>query len=249
MTADSTGISFSPAGYRRLLSEFSAAGYKFSRFEELLPAFPKISLRHDVDYSVEYALEIARWDAEMGISSDFYFLVDTGFYNVAESRTRLQLNEIRSLGHRIGLHFDERAQSAPGEHLVERLQGDAAALSFFCGDPVTIVSFHRPSAAAHNGEIATGTLRNPRDTSTLRGLSYFSESRGSFRFGSPLQSDAFTNRLAFQLLLHPVWWVEGPPGPEDRLASVLADKASLHHAAMIANSAPFAERFDSGQSR
>lgn len=114
---------------------------------------------------------------------------------------------------------------------------------------MTIVSFHRPTAAAHDGAIATGSLRNPRDTQVLRGLPYFSDSRGALRFGSPLQSEALENRCPFQLLLRPVWWVEGPLESTDRLASLLKHKAALNHAAMVENSVPFAERFAPGQLR
>lgn len=248
MTVDGSGIPFSPAGYRTLIGELSASGYSFCRFEELVSGSQEVSLRHDVDYSVEYALEIARWDAEMHVSSDFYFLVDTDFYNVAESETRAQLQEVRGLGHRIGLHFDERAWRPRGEELLERLEGDAAALSDFSGGPVTIASFHRPSSAAHDGKVVTGALRNPRDTAMLRGLPYFSDSRGAFRFGSPLQSKAFRDRSSLQLLLHPVWWVDGPAEPAGRLEAFLKDKAALAHAAMVANSAPYAKRFAPSQS-
>ena len=37
-------------------------------------------------------------------------------------------------------------------------------------------------------------------------ITYFADSRNIFRYGNPLKSIEFKNKLSLQLLLHPIWW-------------------------------------------
>lgn len=236
---------FSPSAYRRLLRSFADAGYESRHFEDIQPDRPHLALRHDIDYSVELALKVAQWDAQAGFSADFYFLVDTHFYNVAESTTRIAIKRIAGLGHRIGLHFDVAAVRDSDDDLTARITADAQLLSTVCEQPVDILSFHRPSGDAHAGRIATTPLRHPRDSAHLREIPYFSDSRGCFRFGVPSESAAFTRRHAIQLLLHPIWWtIAEPTSPVETLRAFLNQASALLHSAMAANSIPFADSLE-----
>ena len=45
--------------------------------------------------------------------------------------------------------------------------------------------------------------------SAVRGdVAYISDSTGRWRYGHPLESEAFHARKPIQLLTHPVWWVQ-----------------------------------------
>jgi len=174
--------------------------------------------------------------------SPLTFLVDTHFYNVAESTTRAAIRQIAGLGHRIGLHFDVAAVRDSDDDLTARIATDAQLLSAVCEQPVGILSFHRPSDDAHAGRITTAPLRHPRDSARLREVPYFSDSRGCFRFGVPSESATFVHRRAMQLLLHPIWWTTaGPTSPVETLRAFLDRASASLGSAMAANSIPFAD--------
>ncbi len=66
-----------------------------------------VILRHDIDYDIKKALELANLEENMGVRSTYFVLVTSDFYNIFSATNADMLNKISSLGHEIGLHFDE----------------------------------------------------------------------------------------------------------------------------------------------
>lgn len=62
-----------------------------------------VMLRHDIDHSIEHALDFARAEYEMGYRST-YFLLHTADYFDYSSQFRDQVRELQDLGHEVGLH-------------------------------------------------------------------------------------------------------------------------------------------------
>lgn len=104
-------------------------------------------LRHGIDYNLSQAVHLAKLEAEEGINSTYFVLLRTDFYN-AFSKTGLEaLNHIRSLGHEIGLHFDEASYApelCPSE-VVQSIIRECGLQSNLLEAEVTAVSMHRPS--------------------------------------------------------------------------------------------------------
>ena len=238
---------FSQDHYRALFAQLKRAGYQSVKFEALSSETAEVYIRHDVDYSVEAALEVARWDADLGLSTDFFVMVDTAFYSVGQTRVRHQLREIRALGHRIGLHFDQGGMLEAGEEVGSRARIDAEILSLACGENVEVLTFHRPTRRAHGGGVSTAPIRHPRDSPQLRAVEYISDSRGLFRFGSPIESASFRNRKPLHLLLHPIWWVNHREHHSVAiLESFLIQRSNWLRHEMMLHSTPFAEHSRQG---
>lgn len=69
-----------------------------------------IALRHDVDFDVENALKLARWESARGFRASYY-LLHTGWYwrVVGASLSKQMVDaamEMQDLGHEVGLHND-----------------------------------------------------------------------------------------------------------------------------------------------
>jgi hypothetical protein len=81
-----TLTNFSRGEYGRLLDEFVVAGYRsldfsgahaLTRYDE-----PWLVLRHDIDFCVQAAREMALIEAEKKLTSTYFFLLRTPFYNL-----------------------------------------------------------------------------------------------------------------------------------------------------------------------
>ena len=94
---------FSLQHYRELLESASDAGYRWSTFDQE-PQAGDILLRHDVDLSLDAALEMAELEAELGARSTYLLMTQSVFYNLGSSQGRRALNRLRELEHGVGLH-------------------------------------------------------------------------------------------------------------------------------------------------
>jgi len=77
------------------------------------PAQRGIALRHDVDHSLDAALELAWREAQLGICSSYFILHDADYMDCPE--TPRKLRQMESFGHEIGLHTNFLAQWVRGE--------------------------------------------------------------------------------------------------------------------------------------
>ena len=83
-------------------NEYKVVGYN-NDFKE-----KTVILRHDIDFSLEKALDIAKLENQLGVFSTFFILLSTDFYNINSIKSLEILKNIIRLGGKIGLHFDEK---------------------------------------------------------------------------------------------------------------------------------------------
>jgi hypothetical protein len=88
--------------YKHLLRSIISQGYSFQTFEQFIekPEKKVAILRHDVDLLPQNSLNFARIQSEMGVRGTYYFRA------VSESWNELVINEIHSLGHEVGYHYE-----------------------------------------------------------------------------------------------------------------------------------------------
>lgn len=213
---------FRPDEYRALLSALMALGYKSTRLDEIECDRPDMFLRHDIDLCPLRALEIARQEAELGLTATYYFLVSTDLYSIAANSVRVILAQIISLGHEIGLHFDAAQYSRQDGKLDSHAERECNILAECSGRSVKSISFHRPAPEYLN---RTGTIAGRRhcyEPSFFSEIAYISDSNGGWHHGHPLNHPAIGAGTAIQLLTHPIWWTNGQP------ISTVATMRTLH---------------------
>lgn len=215
-------------GYRALLRELKALGYQSRLYEEARPDRQDLVLRHDLDMSIGAALEVGRIEAEEGFRSTHFVLLRTEMYNPFSAAGLAGLAELVAMGHDVGLHFDASLYPADPDALEAAAGRECAMLESMTGRPVRAISFHRPSdtALALQGKLAG--RHHAYEPRFFREMGYCSDSRGSWRFGHPLDHEAVTGRRALQLLTHPIWWVAGPDDSvQDKLDRFVLDRTGL----------------------
>lgn len=202
-------MEFTCQAYRELLSLLRQRGYAFRNYHNYEEAPRCVILRHDVDTSLSQAVRLAELEAEEGVCSTWFVLLRTDFYNVFSRAGAEALERIRSLGHEIGLHFDE-ASYVPAlepEEVVQNIIKECGLLSALLETAVSTVSMHRPSKATLEADFHIPAIVNSYGTTFFHDFKYLSDSRRRWR--EPVldivRSGEY-NRL--HILTHAFWYHE-----------------------------------------
>ena len=142
-----TSCDFSLAHYRELLEAAKSGGYRPAAFDDA-PEPGDLFIRHDVDLSLQAAVELAEVEAEEGVWSTWCLMTRSSFYNLASSEGEETIARLRELGGRIAHHavwpdidLDERFEAVVSWHnpdldyLTLPLEGARNAMSPTWFDP------------------------------------------------------------------------------------------------------------------
>lgn len=199
--------------------------YQFTTFQEgkknTRAARPLVIMRHDIDMDLEAAVRISLLEKELGIHSTYFFLIRCPLYNVFSGDGSDYVKRILGNGHHFGLHFDcALYQDISSANINRYILKEAQLLEQFFENPIEAISFHRPGPLELNG-IELEKWPNSYEKIFLENFEYFSDSRGNWARGNPLQSEAFLRKKNLQILVHPIWWNELPMAPYRCLASLV----------------------------
>ena len=183
--------------YRELLEAAHAGGYRFSYFDHE-PEAGDLLLRHDVDLSLEAALEMAEVEAEADAVATYFLMTRSEFYNLDSPSGTAAIERLRGLGHRVGLHA-----VWPHVDRDERF------------DPV--LAWHNPDPE-YMREPVEGFL-NVMEAPWAD--VYRSDSNQHWRQGCPHEELAAGAFERLQLLTHPEIWVYGGETMGETMLSML----------------------------
>ncbi|HXU87953.1 MAG TPA: hypothetical protein VFQ62_03810 [Methylomirabilota bacterium] len=206
--------------YRSLLELAQQQGYRFVSFLEAPDALPKsIYLRHDIDFSVTAAVELARVNAALGVQGTFFVLLRSEIYNVLSPRALESVGELRRLGQRLAFHC-WAPSLGDRDALARAVLEDFSVLQTALRPVDRVFSWHNPSGSSVEGRIdlEVPTLVNAYGGRFAHEIRYVSDSnmRNSVAdLCAHLRNDAADS---LQLLLHPINWVVGGESVADMLA-------------------------------
>jgi hypothetical protein len=180
-----SGCAFDLDHYAELLEAAQAGGYRWAFFDHE-PKAGDVFLRHDVDLSLDAALQMARLERDNGAPATYFLMTESVFYNLASFEGRDAIAELRSLGHAVALHAVH-----PNSTRDDRF------------DPV--LAWHNPDPE-YVSEPVEGVVNVMQPPWFTKGK-YRSDSNQHWREGCPheeLSAGAFE---WLQLLTHPEIWV------------------------------------------
>ncbi len=186
-------------------------------------------IRHDVDFDIKLAHNMASIENELGIVSTYFILTTCHSYNVLSEQNRKMLSEMVDMGHEIGLHFDPTLYTKNLDSFVDK---EAAILSLACGTEVKSISLHNPSI--HGQYPLFNNYINAYDPAFFSDKNYISDSCFGFRGKNPFEFiDGIENSM-IQVLLHPMHFSENGLGYDDiMVASFLSYMNEIHHAFLV----------------
>jgi hypothetical protein len=105
---------------------------------------PSLILRHDIDYSIENALRMARIERNLEIKSTYFVLIKCEFYDAFEDKNVADLKEISKLGHEIGLHFEPHQYRFYNQSMKKTFKAEISQLEALLDEKVRSISRHGP---------------------------------------------------------------------------------------------------------
>jgi len=200
-------IDFSHQSYLDLLTYIQGLGRPIVAFRDVSPIGPYVILRHDIDFSIAKAVEIAHLDSSVGARSTFFVLLTTPYYNPLDEENLARLRELLDLGHEIGLHVDcSGFDGLTAEEQLRRVQSQASCLEAHLGVRFTSIAQHKPTAAKTH-PVFPGYV-DAYGSAFFTDIGYISDSRMLFRVKDVY--GFFRDHPRSQAVLHPIWWHKTP---------------------------------------
>jgi len=208
---------FTYNSYFFLLNFIIDNGYYITNYHNYHQYGAPCILRHDIDYDVHKAFVLAEYENKKNISSTYFVMLNTDFYNVFSSPVNTELKEMTAMGHEIGLHFDEtRYQFSDINELSMYIMREVHLLQEIIEKPVTVVSMHRPSRIVMDADISIPGVVNSYSREFFSGFKYLSDSRHYWRENvEDIVKSKRHNRL--HILTHPFWYTDKVESCRDKL--------------------------------
>jgi hypothetical protein len=167
-------------------------------------------LRHDVDSHLDNALRFAEIEYSLGITAT-YFIRLHGLYNPYFLPNFRMINEIHSMGHEIGLHFEPSFyKNSPSVFVGLHCDLCDMNLKFTLSNTFLNFTSHEPgkSSLAFKEDPNYVYLAS-QDFDEVEGYKYISDSSGRWREGCMCN---FIDKLdKLYINTHPTWWYDETP--------------------------------------
>lgn len=228
---------FTLAGYETLVRRLLDLGYVCRGYDDAAAARPHLILRHDIDMSLHAAVAMAERESALGVTATYFVLLRTELYNPLSGEGLQAVTRLRDLGHEIGLHLDASLY-ADGEATAidDGAARECAILEAATGEPVRVISFHRPAKALLGSSDPVAGRRHAYQPRYFSEMAYCADSRGAWHHGHPLDHPAVSARQALQLLTHPIWWCrDEAESPDRRTVRFLAERIAVLDSELAAN--------------
>ncbi len=193
---------FSLDQYRNLVFEMIQGG--------LIPTTDWVSsakentlfIRHDVDFSVNFAYDLAVFESALDIRSTYFFMLTSNMYNLVSSENQRLVKNIIKMGHKVSVHFDPTAHDE-----LEKFECEKRLFESLFNVEVDIVSVHRPGQFLDNNNVSLCGIPQTYNDRYLRNMKYLSDSGG--RDIMPHLSEYLKGDRSrgLHLLIHPIWWI------------------------------------------
>lgn len=184
-------------------------------FYELQKKEKFLVVRHDVDVSIDKALEMARLEAQHGIVSTYFILLHSQYYNALAKYNIEKIKQFLELGHEIGLHYDLTFVNS-NDKILDMVIQEAQILG-------NLIDYKISSIAPHNVSLANMRITydhvnfiDATDPKILRSVKYISDSVQNWRSGC--MCNHIDNESKLIILTHPIWWMKNHTSREEILA-------------------------------
>lgn len=229
-------MEFTYKAYENLLCNLILSGYEFSNYENWQEKRKPVILRHDIDNDIEKALKLAELEHSRGVSSTYFVLLTSDFYNVFSKESYDVLRRINELGHTIGLHFDEaRYPECEGNgEMIYRIKKEADILGRAIGDKIVTVSMHRPSKGLLEANIEIPGIINSYSQIFFKDFKYLSDSRRRWRENiDEIVKCGKYDKL--HILTHAFWYYDDEIDIHDSVSSFINNGNQMRYKWFLSN--------------
>ena len=198
-------MQFTYEGYINLINLLKENQYEFCDYNNYSKREKVVIMRHDVDNSLEKAVELAKLEAEHDIISTYFILLSTDFYNISSKKSLQMIKKIQELGHSVGLHFDEDKYNNCNVSIMDAVKNEARIMEQIIDSPIGVVSMHRPSTKTLESNYEFDNIINSYGKTFFNEFKYISDSRRIWREDvQMIITSGEYNRL--HILTHAFWY-------------------------------------------
>ena len=195
--------------------------------DEFNTARKDIIWRHDVEFSPVQALKMAKIEHELGVATTYFFQTHSENYNIYEKFFSDILQEIRQLGHHIGLHFDSHYWGVSNEEELDRcIQIDTDYFNKVFHTDIDTFSFHNTTPfvlSCDNYEY--GGLINSYAKVFKEKYQYCADSTGYWRYEVLDEVLKAPETQHIQVLIHDAMWSDTVLSPRNRVLASIQSNA------------------------
>jgi hypothetical protein len=202
---------YSKQTYRSLISRALDQGYRFAGFQEG-PYDRCIYLRHDIDYSLRMALELAEINASMGVQGTFCLLLRSQVYNLLSHSALECAREIHSLGQRLALHYALPPAIPPDDAgFAELIRADFEVVRSNLPEVEPAFAWHNttPEVIRRGLALEVPGMVNIYSAHFIKEIPYCSDSNMRYSVEEFERIIDASERPVLHLLFHPLNWIAG----------------------------------------
>ena len=168
-----------------------------------------ILLRHDVDFSLDHALNLAKEEKKYNFTSTYFILLHSPYYNALSTENSKIISSISNMGHEIGLHYDTSMMPKNIPKMILQLKNESDILSNITGKRVRCVAQHNTSLMRNIFKfIPHDVFIDPMSEEISNDFLYLSDSVQNWRKGCMCKHVGKNPKM--QILTHPIWWNKIP---------------------------------------
>lgn len=206
---------FSFSEYKKIVSYFLAE-LQITKIENINKRSKKFFfIRHDVEFSVLRAFDLAKFECEnLGIKTNYFFQIKNNCYNLISNKNIELVKKIQKMGHNIGLHFNYSGSNNQNK-IKKELFNQFNILNKYFKNIKNYFTPHRPNQmkSLQKSEIRglinlyTRNYFTPYDKikNNYNLPLYVADSRGKWKFIHPLNINLKKHKK-IQVNFHPDLW-------------------------------------------
>lgn len=207
-------------------------GYSFHQLsKEYVNKF--VIMRHDVEFSVERAYNLAVFENENGFHSTYFFQLTNNAYNILSRTNRGMIGKIASMGHMVGLHFHLNGMNHI-ENIQKQIVKEIGIMSAMLEMEINSFSIHRPTAEVLRDTIKLPGIINAYDEAFFSftedvvekppKIKYLSDARHRWNYGLEPSEETLDKYDQIQILIHPYSWTQNGYNNLDNFRTLVKEK-------------------------
>lgn len=231
--------------YRAILRRLKACG-KLMNFHQAMHSDRFVILRHDVEYSIRKAVEMARIEQQEEVRATYFIQIGSPAYNALCSENIDMMREIVALGHEIGLHYRQPDEMQQPDHEAA-IRRQLSILGSELGMNLDLYSVHIPKNETEYDRYRVPSALNAygnhffhRFGRATKPVLYISDSELKWNYGYP-DSDTLRRENRIQILIHPYGWSDERRTPMGTFKMLTQTKMAEIHVCFMNEFHPYIE--------
>ena len=180
-----------------------------------------VILRHDVDASLEAALKMAELENKINVSSTYFILLSSEFYNPFTLESSKIIKKILKLGHKLGLHYNELFIIENRLEASQTLKKEIELLEQHFSTSIEAVAAHEPNLSQKLPITLPNGVIDAYSDKFFKERKYLSDSAQNWREGC--FCGHFEKYDQMQILTHPMWWSDNGKHRDEIMESFVND--------------------------